>query len=132
MPISLRKLGKTGVQLTMMGLGGEGVLRTYGREKEAYDLINRAIDLGIGYFESARAYSGSESYYSLAPHTLPGKGWDKTDRGRRPPPTGNGDRHAASSGLTVRKTRFLGPCEPELGFISCEKLIFPAFLVVQC
>ncbi len=66
MPISLRKLGKTEVQVTMMGLGGEGVLRTFAREKEAYDLINRAIDLGIGYFESARAYSGSESYYGMA------------------------------------------------------------------
>ena len=46
MPIPLRKLGKTEEQVTIMGLGGEGVLRTYGREKEAYDLINRAIDLG--------------------------------------------------------------------------------------
>ncbi len=66
MSIPLRKLGKTGVEVTMMGLGGEGALRTYGREKEAYDLINRGIDLGIGYFESARAYSGSESYYGMA------------------------------------------------------------------
>ena len=32
-------------------------------KREADDLINRAIDLGINYFESARAYSGSESYY---------------------------------------------------------------------
>ena len=38
----------------------------FGYEKEAYDLINRAIDLGIRYFESARAYSGSESYYGSA------------------------------------------------------------------
>lgn len=66
MPIPLRKLGKTKVQVTMMGLGGEGVLRTFGREKEAHKLINRAIDLGIEYFESARAYSGSESYYGMA------------------------------------------------------------------
>ena len=49
-----------------MGLGGEGVLRTFGHDQEAYQLINRAIDLGINYFESARAYSGSESYYGLA------------------------------------------------------------------
>jgi predicted aldo/keto reductase-like oxidoreductase len=49
-----------------MGLGGEGVLRTFGDEQAAYELINRAIDLGINYFESARAYSGSESYYGLA------------------------------------------------------------------
>lgn len=52
--------------MTIMGLGGEGVLRTFGYEQAAYQLINRAIDLGINYFESARAYSGSESYYGLA------------------------------------------------------------------
>jgi aryl-alcohol dehydrogenase-like predicted oxidoreductase len=63
MDIPKRELGKTGVDVTIIGLGGEGVLRTYGYEREAYDLINRAIDLGINYFESARAYSGSESYY---------------------------------------------------------------------
>jgi predicted aldo/keto reductase-like oxidoreductase len=63
MDIPKRKLGKTGVEVTILGLGGEGILRTYGYKKEAYDLINRAMDLGINYFESARAYSGSESYY---------------------------------------------------------------------
>ena len=41
-------------------------MRTDGYEKEAYALINKAIDLGINYFESARAYSGSEGYYGLA------------------------------------------------------------------
>jgi aryl-alcohol dehydrogenase-like predicted oxidoreductase len=66
MEIPKRRLGKTGVDVTILGLGGEGVLRTNGYEREAYDLINRAIDLGINYFESARAYSGSESYYGKA------------------------------------------------------------------
>ncbi len=61
-----RPLGKTGVEVTILGLGGEGVLRTFGQEKEAVALIQRAIDLGINYFESARAYSGSESYYGEA------------------------------------------------------------------
>jgi aryl-alcohol dehydrogenase-like predicted oxidoreductase len=61
MDIPKRSLGKTGIDATIMGLGGEGVLRTFGQEKEAEALINRAIDLGITYFESARAYSGSES-----------------------------------------------------------------------
>jgi predicted aldo/keto reductase-like oxidoreductase len=61
-----RPLGKTGVEVTILGLGGEGVLRTFGEEREAISLINRAIDLGITYFESARAYSGSESYYGMA------------------------------------------------------------------
>jgi aryl-alcohol dehydrogenase-like predicted oxidoreductase len=66
MNIPKRTLGKTGVDITILGLGGEGVLRTYGREKEAYELINAAVDMGINYFESARAYSGSEAYYGLA------------------------------------------------------------------
>ena len=61
-----RPLGKTGVEITVLGLGGEGILRTFGQEKEAVALIQRAIDLGITYFESARAYSGSESYYGEA------------------------------------------------------------------
>jgi len=65
-PIPKRKLGRTGVEVSILGLGGEGVLRTVGREQEADTLINTAIDLGINYMESARAYSGSEAYYGLA------------------------------------------------------------------
>jgi predicted aldo/keto reductase-like oxidoreductase len=61
-----RPLGNTGEQVSILGLGGEGVLRSFDREKEAVSLIQRAIDLGITYFESARAYAGSESYYGKA------------------------------------------------------------------
>lgn len=61
-----RELGRTGFYATLIGLGGEGILRTFGYDEQAYELINRAIDLGINYFESARAYSGSESYYGNA------------------------------------------------------------------
>jgi aryl-alcohol dehydrogenase-like predicted oxidoreductase len=66
MSIPKRQLGRTGVEVTILGLGGEGVLRTHGYEREAYDLINRALDLGITYCESARAYDGSEGYYGKA------------------------------------------------------------------
>jgi aryl-alcohol dehydrogenase-like predicted oxidoreductase len=66
MTIAKRILGNTGREVTILGLGGEGVLRTFGRDKEAYDLVNRALDLGITYCESARAYSGSEAYYGKA------------------------------------------------------------------
>jgi aryl-alcohol dehydrogenase-like predicted oxidoreductase len=64
--IPKRTLGGTGVEVTLLGLGGEGVLRSFGFEREAYTLINRALDLGITYCESARAYDGSESYYGKA------------------------------------------------------------------
>lgn len=59
-------LGSTGEIVTRLGLGGEGVLRTFGREAEAVSLIQRALDFGITYFDSARAYSNSEVYYGLA------------------------------------------------------------------
>lgn len=61
-----RKLGNTGVEVSILGLGGEGILRTHDEEDRAIPLIRRALNLGITYFESARAYSGSESYYGLA------------------------------------------------------------------
>jgi len=66
MEIPRRKLGKTGVEVTVLGLGGEGILRSRGFDREAEQVINRALDLGINYCESARAYDGSESYYGLA------------------------------------------------------------------
>lgn len=66
MEIPRRKLGKTGVEVTVLGLGGEGILRSRGFDREAEQVINRALDLGINYCESARAYDGSEAYYGLA------------------------------------------------------------------
>lgn len=64
--IPKRILGNTGVEVSILGLGGEGILRSHGYDQEAYDLINRALDLGISYCESARAYDGSETYYGRA------------------------------------------------------------------
>jgi aryl-alcohol dehydrogenase-like predicted oxidoreductase len=63
MTIPTRILGKTQQAVTILGLGGEGILRTYRHEREASAVINRALDLGITYCESARAYDGSEAYY---------------------------------------------------------------------
>jgi len=60
-----RVLGKTGYKTTLFGLGGEGVLRTYGRYKEATRVIERALDLGVNYFDTAPAYSNSQDYYGV-------------------------------------------------------------------
>ena len=62
MTLPKRTLGRTGAQVSILGLGGEGVLRTFGYEKEARAMVEAALAAGITYFESARAYSGSEAY----------------------------------------------------------------------
>ncbi|MFQ5353549.1 MAG: aldo/keto reductase [Thermodesulfobacteriota bacterium] len=64
--IPQRRLGATGEFVSILGLGGEGILRTWGEEKKAAELINGAIDMGVNYMESARAYEGSESYFGKA------------------------------------------------------------------
>jgi aryl-alcohol dehydrogenase-like predicted oxidoreductase len=65
-PIPRRLLGRTGHQATIFGLGGEGVLRTHGRESEAVAVIQRALEQGVNYFETAPAYASSMDYYGLA------------------------------------------------------------------
>ena len=58
----LRKLLGNGQRV---GLGGEGVLRTEGRENEALAVLSAAYDSGIRYYDSAPAYAGSEEYQGL-------------------------------------------------------------------
>ena len=62
MTLPRRTLGRTGYSATLLGLGGEGVLRTFGYDHQAEAVIRAALEAGINYFETARAYSGSEAY----------------------------------------------------------------------
>ncbi len=57
-----RPLGRTGHAVTLFALGGEGVLRTTGRMKEAVPVIRRALELGVNYFDTAPAYQQSQDY----------------------------------------------------------------------
>lgn len=61
--LPLRKLGKTGVDVTMLGLGGAHIGWT--TEKEAQGVIEKAIEGGIRFFDCAESYSdgGSESRF---------------------------------------------------------------------
>ena len=63
--MQFRPFGKTGIEVSIVGLGGEGILRTYDREKAAREVIGEALAQGITYFDCARAYAGSEGYYGL-------------------------------------------------------------------
>lgn len=64
--IPTRPLGRTGHQVTLFSLGGEGVLRTHGRTSEAIAVIERALDLGVTYCDTAPAYASSMDYYGAA------------------------------------------------------------------
>jgi predicted aldo/keto reductase-like oxidoreductase len=61
-----RELGRTGQMVSLFGLGGEGVLRTHGRMAEAVAVIERALDQGVTYFDTAPAYASSMDYYGAA------------------------------------------------------------------
>ena len=61
MKIPTNKFGNK--QVTRVGLGGEGVLRTHGRGTEAEKVVTEALDQNITYFDCARVYADSELYY---------------------------------------------------------------------
>lgn len=61
--IQTRTFGKDGPSVTAVGLGGEGILRTHGKTEAARAVIQEALTQGITYFDSARAYAGSQEYY---------------------------------------------------------------------
>lgn len=65
-PLPRHPLGRTGQEVTLFGLGGEGVLRTTGRTAEAVRVIQRALDQGVNYFDSAPAYAACLDYYGAA------------------------------------------------------------------
>jgi len=60
----LRPLGKMGYNAKIFSLGGQATLEEAGRDGEADAIINRAIDLGVNYIDTARVYGKgvSETY----------------------------------------------------------------------
>lgn len=61
-----RMLGKTGTAVDTVSLGGEGILRTNGRHREAVPMIVEALRLGVRYCDTAPAYAQSQDYYGEA------------------------------------------------------------------
>nr|WP_228021715.1 aldo/keto reductase [Romeria gracilis] len=63
-----RQLGRTGTQLPVLGLGGAGrtPLSRSNQEQAALEQIQRALELGIRYFDTAASYGPSESYLGKA------------------------------------------------------------------
>jgi aryl-alcohol dehydrogenase-like predicted oxidoreductase len=61
-----RPLGRTGARVLAVSLGGEGVLRTTGRMRDAVPVILEALRLGVRYCDTAPAYQQSQDYYGQA------------------------------------------------------------------
>lgn len=65
--MSARPLGATGHMVKLFSLGGQATLEEGGRTEDALDIINRAIDLGVNYIDTAAWYGGgvSETYVGM-------------------------------------------------------------------
>ncbi|MFZ2287465.1 MAG: aldo/keto reductase [Bacteroidales bacterium] len=61
-----RPLGKTGHMVGIYSLGGQASIEVPGREDVSLDIINRAIDLGINYIDTAAAYGRQTATVSRA------------------------------------------------------------------
>jgi len=55
-PMPERPLGRTGYNVRIFSLGGQAALETAGMHDESIAIINRAIDLGVNYIDTAAAY----------------------------------------------------------------------------
>ncbi|MDF5729827.1 MAG: aldo/keto reductase [Rhizonema sp. PD38] len=82
-----RVLGGTGVKVPIFGLGGAGQtpLSSEGRERDAVAIVEKAIALGIRYFDTAASYGPSEDYLgkvlpSHRPNIFLASKTDKRDR----------------------------------------------------
>jgi aryl-alcohol dehydrogenase-like predicted oxidoreductase len=58
----MRNLGKTGYKVGIFSLGGQATIEKPGKEAEAVAIANRAIDLGVNYFDTAARYGGDDQW----------------------------------------------------------------------
>lgn len=56
-----RKLGRTGIEVPILGFGGGSRFLMYQDEDQALEALNRAIDLGLRYIDTAQSYGNGKS-----------------------------------------------------------------------
>jgi hypothetical protein len=64
-PIPKRPLGKTGNEVTILGLGGLYTTSKHDRHEKAVEIVNRAIDLGINYIDTSALYGTGASELNI-------------------------------------------------------------------
>jgi predicted aldo/keto reductase-like oxidoreductase len=60
-PLPTRKLGRTGLQVPILGFGSGSRFLMYKTEDQALEALNRALDLGITYIDTAHSYGDGKS-----------------------------------------------------------------------
>jgi predicted aldo/keto reductase-like oxidoreductase len=61
-----RNLGRTGHRVGIFSLGGQAVIETSDRDT-AEAVVNKAIDLGVNYIDTASSYGGGKSEQNIGP-----------------------------------------------------------------
>jgi aryl-alcohol dehydrogenase-like predicted oxidoreductase len=61
----MHNLGRTGYRVGILSLGGQATLEIAGREAESEQILNRALDLGINYIDSAAGYGKGVSELNI-------------------------------------------------------------------
>jgi hypothetical protein len=57
-----RNLGKTGFRVGIFGLGGQGALEKVNNEAAALPIIDKALELGVNYFDTSAIYGGPDRW----------------------------------------------------------------------
>src|ERR1035438_10268485 len=57
-----RNLGKTGFRVGIFGLGGQGALEKANNEGLSLQMIQRALELGVNYFDTSAIYGGPDRW----------------------------------------------------------------------
>ena len=68
-PVPRRPLGRTGEELSVIGLGGIAIMG--GSQKEADLCVAQAVERGVNYFDVAPTYGGGEAERKLGPALKP-------------------------------------------------------------
>ncbi|MXY29349.1 aldo/keto reductase [Candidatus Poribacteria bacterium] len=110
-----RRLGRTELEVTCLGMGGAGLGRGDVTDDEAVKAVHRAIDLGINYLDTAPLYGESERRVGLAL----ADGWREkiylaTKTGTHPEWRGDfsgpGTRRSVENSLRLLGTDYLDVC----------------------
>ena len=111
-----RRLGRTELEVTCLGMGGAGLGRSGVTDDEAIEAVHRAIDLGINYLDTAPLYGESERRVGLA---LSDGNWREkiylaTKTGTHPEWRGDfsaaGTRRSVENSLRLLGTDYLDVC----------------------